>query len=284
MQIETVFPNSHLDATAIEVAFEQFCKITKAEPLDEVGSDTSLDRVAAMEQMTRWIGDTKEIFDSRHEFINALREPYDWAHVYFVVGPPSEMRSSPDYLNVELWVQGARSQVSVSGPERANVARLIRVFEREGKRCELPPPPPEVAPPPRVFVGHGGSALWKDIANHLRDLHSYDVEAYETGSRSGHTIRDVLESMLDASSFAVLVMTAEDEQADGTFRARQNVVHEAGLFQGRLGFTRVAILLERGVDAFSNIDGIQYIPFSKGNIRETYGDVLAMLRREFPPA
>jgi len=77
-------------------------------------------------------------------------------------------------------------------------------------------------------------------------------------------------------------MTGEDEQADGAFRARQNVVHEAGLFQGTLGFERVAILLEEGVTPFSNLDGIQYIPFAPGRIRETYGDVLATLRREFP--
>jgi predicted nucleotide-binding protein len=56
-----------------------------------------------------------------------------------------------------------------------------------------------------------------------------------TGARAGHTIRDVLEDMLERPSFAVLVMTAEDQTADGESRARQNVVHEVGLFQGKLG-------------------------------------------------
>jgi predicted nucleotide-binding protein len=44
--------------------------------------------------------------------------------------------------------------------------------------------------------------------------------------------------MLDQASFAFLVMTAEDEQADGDHHARMNVIHEVGLFQGRLGFNR----------------------------------------------
>ena len=39
------------------------------------------------------------------------------------------------------------------------------------------------------------------------------------------TIRDILERMMDRSTFAILVLTAEDEQADGELRARQNVVH-----------------------------------------------------------
>jgi predicted nucleotide-binding protein len=35
-----------------------------------------------------------------------------------------------------------------------------------------------------------------------------------------------------------------------------NVVHEAGLFQGRLGFTRAIIMLEEGCEEFSNIEGL----------------------------
>jgi predicted nucleotide-binding protein len=61
-------------------------------------------------------------------------------------------------------------------------------------------------------------------------------------------------------------MTAEDEQADGTVHARQNVVHEAGLFQGRLGFKKAIILLEGGCEEFSNIEGLGQIRFPKGKI------------------
>jgi predicted nucleotide-binding protein len=87
--------------------------------------------------------------------------------------------------------------------------------------------------------------------------------------------------MLKESSFALLVMTAEDETSDGLKRARQNVVHEAGLFQGRLGFKRALMLVEKDLDLFSNVDGIQYLEYSKGNIKETFGEVLATLKREF---
>ncbi|AWV06741.1 hypothetical protein C9I47_1023 [Lysobacter maris] len=116
----------------------------------------------------------------------------------------------------------------------------------------------------------------------LHFKHQYEVEAYEVGSRSGHTIRDILTSMIKKSSFAFLVMTGEDETADGRLHARQNVVHEAGLFQGALGFDRAIVMLEDGTEAFTNIDGIQQIRFPKGNIRDTFGDALAVLKREFP--
>ena len=32
---------------------------------------------------------------------------------------------------------------------------------------------------------------------------------------------------------------------------------------------------------FSNIDGVNQIRYTKGNIKETFGDVLAVLKREF---
>ena len=95
-----------------------------------------------------------------------------------------------------------------------------------------------------MFIGHGRSQIWRELKDHLQDLHGYKVEAYEVGARAGHVVRDILGSMLDSSSFALLVMTAEDEMADGTFQPRMNVVHELGLFQGRLGWRGIMLLEE----------------------------------------
>jgi len=131
-----------------------------------------------------------------------------------------------------------------------------------------------------IFIGHGRSDAWQQLANHLRDKHDLDVIAYESGARAGHSIRDILEEMLDNSSMAFLVHTGEDETADGQLRARQNVVHETGLFQGRLGFPKAVVLLEEGVEDFSNLAGVQYIPFIKGHINGIFGEVLATIRRE----
>ena len=87
--------------------------------------------------------------------------------------------------------------------------------------------------------------------------------------------------MLKTSSFAILVMTGEDTMDDGTVRARQNVIHEIGLFQGRLGFSKAIILKEDAAEEFSNIHGVHQVRYTKDNIKETFGEVLAVLRREF---
>ena len=180
----------------------------------------------------------------------------------------------------ERWVH-----VCVDAPDRATIETIFNVFEkhRENSRLEpLPDPPPP--PPPVVFIGHGCNSSWRDLKDHLRDKHGVNVTAYETGARAGHSIRDILEEMVTGSSFALLVFTGEDEQGDKSVRARQNVVHETGLFQGRLGFARAIILLEEGVEEFSNMQGVQHIKFSKNNIKEVFGEVIALLRREFKSA
>ncbi len=132
-----------------------------------------------------------------------------------------------------------------------------------------------------IFIGHGRSPLWRDLKDHLQDKHGFSVTAYETAPRAGLHIADVLETMKDDASLALLVLTAENVDGDGQMHARENVIHEAGLFQGRLGFSRAIVLLEEGCAEFSNLSGVQHIPFSKGNIKEAFGEVLATIRREF---
>jgi predicted nucleotide-binding protein len=187
--------------------------------------------------------------------------------------------------SLTIFVSARSTNISVKASSRSEIEAIFDIFEKNVDAAQLPPLPrqsvPKVKVQPVVFIGHGRSALWRDLKDHLQDKHGVKVSAYESGARAGHTIRDILEEMVRQSSFALLVLTGEDEQADGTLRARQNVVHETGLFQGRLGFSRAIMLLEEGTEDFSNVYGIQQIRFAKGNIKETFGEVLATLKREF---
>jgi predicted nucleotide-binding protein len=62
--------------------------------------------------------------------------------------------------------------------------------------------------------------------------------------------------------------------------ARQNVVHEAGLFQGRLGFEKAVVMLENGCEEFSNIHGLGQIRFDSGKISAAFHEVSDTLKRE----
>lgn len=210
--------------------------------------------------------------DSEEEFFADYRKSDSYATYAKTVGNRK--------LDVTAFYNN-HTTIEVQSPTREEIEKIFEVFEKHKDESRLPEPPKPPKPKPTVFIGHGRSQLWRDLKDHLHEKHGYSVEAYEVGSRAGHAVRDILEKMLERSSFAVLIMTGEDKTDKGTIRARQNVIHEIGLFQGRLGFSKAIVLLEKGTEGFSNLQGIDQIRFSKGNIKETFGDVLATLRREF---
>lgn len=136
---------------------------------------------------------------------------------------------------------------------------------------------------PCIFIGHGRSAIYKQVIDYLKDELKIDenkILYFESEDRTSQHIVDVFKGFLDITSLAILVMTAEDETLSDKIRARQNVIHEIGLFQGTLGFDKVIILKQEGIEEFSNIAGLQYIPFT-GSIEYTSLKMLKeKLRRE----
>jgi predicted nucleotide-binding protein len=132
----------------------------------------------------------------------------------------------------------------------------------------------------RIFIGHGRSQAWNGLKDLLVNRFHLPHDEFGREPRAGINTQDVLMTMLDGAKFAFLVMTAEDEHGDNKLHARQNVIHEIGLFQGRLGFEKAIILLEEGCTEFSNITGLTYIPFPKGNIKAVSEDIWAVLKRE----
>jgi len=132
----------------------------------------------------------------------------------------------------------------------------------------------------RVFIGHGRSLVWRELKDFLQDRLELPWEEFNRESVSGISTTERLQHMLGITSFAFLIMTAEDEHADTTLHARANVIHEVGLFQGRLGARRAIILLEEGCQEFSNIHGLSHIPFSPGCIKSVFEDVRCVLERE----
>jgi hypothetical protein len=132
----------------------------------------------------------------------------------------------------------------------------------------------------RVFIGHGRSQVWLGLKGLLDNRFHLPYDEFNREPRAGYSTQEVLVAMLDGAKFAFLVMTAEDEHGDNKLHARQNVIHEIGLFQGRLGFRKSIILLEEGCEEFSNITGLTYIPFPKGNIEAVSEKIYKVLQRE----
>jgi predicted nucleotide-binding protein len=135
---------------------------------------------------------------------------------------------------------------------------------------------------PCVFIGHGRANAWLRVQAFVKDELRLECEAFESESesRAGLTITELIDEMRQKATFAVLVMTAEDATAEGGKRARQNVIHEAGLFQGALGTRRALLLLENGVEEFSNAAGIIPIKFEREHMEPALKQIQAALARE----
>lgn len=131
-----------------------------------------------------------------------------------------------------------------------------------------------------VFIGHGRSHIWRDLKDFIQDRLNLPWDEFNRVPIAGITNISRLSEMLDASAVAFIVMTAEDEMVDGTLQARMNVVHEAGLFQGRLGFTKAILLFEDGCQEFSNIQGLGQIRFPRNNISAIFEEIRRVLERE----
>lgn len=131
-----------------------------------------------------------------------------------------------------------------------------------------------------IFLGHGRSSAWRELKDFIQDRLSLPCDEFNRVPIAGMTNIARLSEMMDSAAFAFLIMTAEDETADGKTQARMNVIHEVGLFQGRLGFEKAIVLLEEGCEEFSNIQGLGQIRFPKGDISARFEDIRQVLERE----
>lgn len=133
--------------------------------------------------------------------------------------------------------------------------------------------------PKRVFISHGRSKEWYKVQAYIeKDINLATLELAQEPILG----RTVLQKLNDESSrcgYAVIVMTGDDIVGEEV-RARENVMHEIGFFQGKYGLQNVTLLHEEGVNIPSNIHGLVYIPFPKDTVEATFGALTRELKAQ----
>lgn len=244
-----------------EVLQEALAQLKSSLAEDQVKADY---RIEVRGELWRYdYGDDTSFFaDYKSKFKMAVFRPiFDRGHLQVVV----KWHTSPPI-----------SEVAVRLPEKSQISQVFKIFE-----AAIPSVWPPWKNQVKIFIGHGRDSQWEELMSYLKDEHHLEVIAYEIGAGAGLTTKEILEDMLEKSSFALLVMTGEDEDAEGKLHARENVIHEVGLFQGKLGFRKAIVLLEEGTTEFSNITGIHQLRFERGSLRKKFKDVIETLEREF---
>lgn len=128
-----------------------------------------------------------------------------------------------------------------------------------------------------IFISHGHADLLKyQLKDFVREKLGKTAVVLSEQPNNGMTIVEKLEAASEKCNKAIILLTKDDEMADGKMRGRQNVIHEIGFFQGKYGRRNVILLQEEGVESFTNISGIVYIQFN----RDHFSEVFEPLRNE----
>jgi predicted nucleotide-binding protein len=150
-------------------------------------------------------------------------------------------------------------------PTQATPADVVHDPKTEGPagRTDIAAPS-DVSEPAPVFVVHGHDhAVLHHVVRVLERATSRDVTVLHEQANAGRTILEKFEAHAVAASYAVVLLTGDDEGgavgATPKPRGRQNVIFELGFFFGKLGRHRVAVLLAPGVEQPSDIAGLVYI-------------------------
>ena len=136
-----------------------------------------------------------------------------------------------------------------------------------------------------VFLVHGRNTTVRDRVDlYLTKELGLHVKVMAAEAHGGRTLPEKFEEIAQECSFAVFLMTADDQlrTSDGSElrRARQNVVLEVGYFWGALGRRKhVAFLVDQDLDLPSDIHGVGWIPIT-GDLAET----MLRLRKELEDA
>jgi predicted nucleotide-binding protein len=182
------------------------------------------------------------------------------------------------FTGEEEWLQYPTT-LSVKNPStyemRGDIEVRLRYLKNLKDRIDLydevsqsiPTPQPASASPSSertVFIVHGHKEAPKqEVARYLQTVTDLKPAILHELPKRGQTIIEGLERAAAHAVFAVVLLTADDEggpQAshERYSRARQNVVFELGMFIGRLGRSKVAVLYEHGVELPSDMNGILY--------------------------
>ena len=189
--------------------------------------------------------------------------------------PRAQGFRTPAHLSVSAKVASIRHTLRVVDDLGALAGQIAKHLSRRQTRQHQ-----SAAAGSRVFLGHGHSPVWRELKDFIEERLNLPVDEFNRVPTAGVTNTKRLSEMMDEAGFAFLIMTGEDERSDGSVHPRENVIHEAGLFQGRLGFNRAIILLEEGCKEFSNVEGLGQIRFPKDNVKSAFEEIRRVLERE----
>jgi predicted nucleotide-binding protein len=109
----------------------------------------------------------------------------------------------------------------------------------------------------------------ESVARFVEQQTGLEVVILHEQANKGQTIIEKFETHAARSSYAIVILTGDDEgsskdlSAPPRARARQNVVFEMGFFISALTRERVTVIYGPGVELPSDINGLVYVELER---------------------
>jgi sugar/nucleoside kinase (ribokinase family) len=132
----------------------------------------------------------------------------------------------------------------------------------------------------RVLLLHDSNPYWETVRQFLQARCGIEVDAF-TPSAFSDGPAEVAHDRLGRYALGVCILGASPT-VGRSYRPNQALIHMAGMLQGKYGFGRVAIIVERGCDVLSNLSGLIRLEFPSGNVEAVLVDLHRMVERELP--
>jgi predicted nucleotide-binding protein len=130
-----------------------------------------------------------------------------------------------------------------------------------------------------VFISHGHNEVLKlKLKDFVTSKLKRKVLILSEYPDRGMTIIEKLEAASNTCDCAIILMSSDDLQLNGGQRARQNVIHELGFFQGKYGRSKTILLVENGIEICSNISGIVRTEFDRDHFEACFERLRIELR------
>lgn len=127
----------------------------------------------------------------------------------------------------------------------------------------------------KVFIVHGhDEATARRVKEFIKDDLKMDAIILMDEVNNGRTIPEKFEQYASECSYAVILMTPDDEfkceeNNEMIYRARQNVILELGYFWAKFDRKKFAVITKGNVEKPSDIEGVLYLKFTD-SVKEVF--------------
>lgn len=120
-----------------------------------------------------------------------------------------------------------------------------------------------------AFIVYGHNSEMKDaVENFIKSRGLNSIDLFNTSTGGIQSVFDALSNCTNSAECAIILLSADDivlnkDNLKLSYRARQNVIFEMGLFAGHLGRNKVIVLYEKHneFEFPSDISGVFYIEY-----------------------